>query len=371
MRSSHLLEGFAIGVTADRRADEQISLFQGRGAECMHGATVRTHPIRPEAEIREATIAFIDSPPDMLVATTGIGVRGWLEAADAIQLGEQLRAALTQTRVFVRGPKTHGAAITAGLDVEWNAATATTAEIVRHLATVIEPGHRVAIQIDGSPEQPIIGQIAALGAEVTAVPVYRWTLPDDPAPAEALVRAVAERRLDAVTFTSRPAAENFTQIAHGSGLFDDVERAFSHGLIACCVGSISAEGLHTMAGIDVVQPERFRLGAMVMTLTHTLNSRGFTVPIGGVQVLVQGRRITVGDETAVNLSLRERQLLGALLTRPGAVRSKKQLLTEVWQSTESNPHVVEVTVGRLRRRLGKAGVGIETVMKRGYRVSPD
>ena len=53
MNASGLLEGFAIGVTADRRADEQISLFQGRGAECLHGATVRTHPIRPEAEIRE------------------------------------------------------------------------------------------------------------------------------------------------------------------------------------------------------------------------------------------------------------------------------------------------------------------------------
>lgn len=369
MTSSALLEGFAIGVTADRRADEQISLFEGRGAECLHGATVRTHPIRPEAEIREATLAFIESPPDMLVATTGIGVRGWLEAADAIQAGEQLRSALAQTRIFVRGPKTHGAAITAGLEVEWNATTATTAEIVQHLSTVIKAGDRVAIQIDGSPQQPIIGQICELGADVTAVPVYRWTLPDDPAPAEALVRAVAERRLDAVTFTSRPAAENFTEIARNIGLFDEVERAFNDGVVACCVGSISAEGLHTMTGIQIVQPDRFRLGAMVMTLTHTLNSRGFTVPIGGTQVLVQGRKIVVDDEPSATLSLRERQLLGALVKRPGVVRSKRQLLTEVWGSTESNPHVVEVTVGRLRRRLGTAGIGIETVMKRGYRVS--
>ena len=32
-------------------------------------------------------------------------------------------------------------------------------------------------------------------------------------------------------------------------------------------------------------------------------------------------------------------------------------------------HVVEVTVGRLRRRLGPAGTHIETVMRRGYRLS--
>ena len=371
MNSSGLLEGFAIGVTADRRADEQISLFEGRGADCVHGATVRTHPIRPEAEIREATLAFIDSPPDILVATTGIGVRGWLEAADAIQVGEELRQAIAQTRMFVRGPKTHGAAITAGLDVEWNAATATTAEIVDHLASIVQPADRIAIQIDGSPQQPIIGQISALGAQVTAVPVYRWTLPDDPGPAEALVRAVTERRVDAVTFTSRPAAENFTEIARNTGLLDEVQQAFASDVVACCVGSISAEGLDRLAPIDIVQPERFRLGAMVMTLTKTLNRQGFDVPIGGVNVTVQGRRIVVDDEPPVNLSLRERQLLGALVRRPGVVYSKTQLLDEVWGARESNPHVVEVTIGRLRRRLGPAGPGIETVMKRGYRASPD
>jgi uroporphyrinogen-III synthase len=40
----------------------------------------------------------------------------------------------------------------------------------------------------------------------------------------------------------------------------------------------------------------------------------------------------------------------------------------VWTG-ETDDHVVEVTVGRLRRRLGSAGTHIETVMRRGYRLS--
>jgi len=32
---------------------------------------------------------------------------------------------------------------------------------------------------------------------------------------------------------------------------------------------------------------------------------------------------------------------------------------------------VEVTVARLRQRLGPAGTGVETVVRRGYRLSPD
>jgi len=61
-------------------------------------------------------------------------------------------------------------------------------------------------------------------------------------------------------------------------------------------------------------------------------------------------------------------VLGILARRPGAVVSKKALLEEVWEG-ESDDHVVEVTVARLRHRLGAAGASIETVVRRGYRLA--
>ena len=71
----------------------------------------------------------------------------------------------------------------------------------------------------------------------------------------------------------------------------------------------------------------------------------------------------------MTLTGRESQVLSALTERPGVVISKAKLLSTVWGSAESDPHVVEVTIGRLRRRLGPAAAGIETVMRRGYRAS--
>ena len=61
----------------------------------------------------------------------------------------------------------------------------------------------------------------------------------------------------------------------------------------------------------------------------------------------------------------------ALAVKPGVVVSKPALLRAVWGATESDEHVVEVTVARLRQRLGEAGPGVETVVRRGYRLSPD
>lgn len=368
-RTASPLFGYTVAVTADRRAEEQISLFGGRGAECVHGPTVRTHPIRHEAEILKATKALLQDPPDILVAVTGIGIRGWLEAADALLLGEQLRAVLRRTRIFVRGPKAHGAVVTAGLEIEWNAPNATMSEVVAQLGEISEPGQRVAVQVDGAADQPLLDELRTLGLDVLEIPVYRWSLPDDLGPAETVIRAVAECRVDAVTFTSRPAAENFVDLTAKLDLTDEVRAAMTSHVAVCCVGSIAAAGLHDLDVTEVVIPEQFRLGAMVMTLTRELERSNISIEIGGEDVAVQGRVVTVGVGEPVMLTIRERQLLDALVEQPGLVRSKPQLLDEVWGSHELGPHVVEVTVGRLRRRLGAAGVGIETVMKRGYRVS--
>ncbi len=364
------LTGYTIGVTADRRSDEQISLLSGRGAACVHGPTVRTHPLRPEAEIAAATARLIADPPRFIILTTGIGVRGWLEAADALLTGEELRAVLSTSRLLVRGPKAHGAAITAGLEVEWNAPTATTGEVIEKLAEIAEPGDRIGVQIDGDPHRSLVPTLTERGYDVEAVPVYRWSLPDDVSPARSLIRGVAERRIDLVTFTARPAAEHFTSIAADLGLLKEVREAMAGPVKVVCIGHVCAEGVTDLCDEPII-PERFRLGAMVMTITAVLSADNVTTRIGGHEVVLQGRLAAVAGSEPVMLTGRERQILRVLLDRDGAVISKDQLLGSVWGNTESDAHVVEVTVGRLRRRLGPAGTGIETVMRRGYRVSPD
>jgi uroporphyrinogen-III synthase len=86
-------------------------------------------------------------------------------------------------------------------------------------------------------------------------------------------------------------------------------------------------------------------------------------------VIVDGSTLTVDSGTATRLPDRERVLLEALAERPGAVVSKRALLRRVWGPGETDEHVVEVTMARLRQRLGVAGGGIETVIRRGYRLN--
>ncbi len=92
--------------------------------------------------------------------------------------------------------------------------------------------------------------------------------------------------------------------------------------------------------------------------------------LAGRDVVVQGRVVAVDDADRVELTDRERAVLDVLLRRPGAVVAKSSLGREVWGGA-CDDHTTEVTVARLRRRLGGAGVAVETIVRRGYRVQLD
>src|SRR5437763_6727738 len=103
------LHGYCIGVTADRRWEEQAELLKRRGATVLHGPSIRTLPVGADDELRATTELLIPRPPDFFLANTGIGVRSWMAAADSWALGTDLLRALAGARIYARGAKASGA----------------------------------------------------------------------------------------------------------------------------------------------------------------------------------------------------------------------------------------------------------------------
>lgn len=363
------LSGYVVGVTADRRADEQVAMLERRGAGVLRGQVIRTHPYAVDGPLAAALQGLARRPPDITVLSTGIGVRGIVEAAECLGLAEPLVAALAGSRVYARGPKAHGAAVTAGVPVHWQSETGLSQDILAELAASGSArGQRVAVQLDGAESQPLARALEGLGAEVVAIPVYRWSLPDDTGPALRLVQAVAERRVDAVTFTARPQVECLCEIAEGAGLLGRLREGFARSVIAVCVGPVCAAAAVDAGFGDPVVPARSRLGSMVARLAEALSERSLAFVLGGEAVLLRGRVFEAAG-ARVELSERERDLLAALADRPGRVLSKSQLLAAAWPRERADEHAVEVAVARLRRRLGPRAHLLETVFRRGYRLA--
>lgn len=361
------LVGWTVGITADRRAEEQAELLTRRGARVVAGPAIRTLPLGANEGLRAAIEAVVAAPPDVVVLTTGLGTRGWFEAADAAGLGDRLLAALGDAEVVARGPKAAGAATTIGLDVVWQAPGGTGREVVAHLAAAGVAGRRVAVQLDGGTGTPVGDALRRLGAEVVDVPVYRWQLPDDAEPALRLIAAACDGRLDAVTFTAAPALHNLFRVAAGAGRAEELRAALAGPVATVSIGPVCTESALALGVTPTVEPVRHRLGAMVMALADhaTALDLAAAVNVGGRRVVLRAAAVVV-DGVAVELPQRERAVLAELLGRPGSVVAKEGLLERIWGGAAvADAHAVEAVVGRLRRRLA-GRLGVSAVARRGY-----
>ncbi|BCJ48821.1 hypothetical protein Asp14428_02960 [Actinoplanes sp. NBRC 14428] len=102
------LAGFTVAVTAERRREELAALFERRGARVVVAPAITIVPLGDDQALHAATEACVGLAPDIVVATTGIGFRGWLEAAEGWGMGDTLRAALGRARLIARGPSRAG-----------------------------------------------------------------------------------------------------------------------------------------------------------------------------------------------------------------------------------------------------------------------
>ncbi|MEV0037173.1 uroporphyrinogen-III synthase [Streptomyces sp. NPDC050804] len=361
------LAGFTIGVTAARRADELGALLQRRGGSVVHAPALRIVRLADDTELLAATKELIDNVPDVVVATTAIGFRGWIEAADGWGHGEELLACLRGVELLARGPKVRGAIRAAGLVEAWSPGSESMAEVLDRLLGEGVEGRRVALQLHGVPLPGFVESLRAGGADVVVVPVYRWMPPEDLAPVDRLIDATVARAVDAVTFTSAPAAAALLSRAEQRGRLSALLDALHHDVLAACVGPVTALPLQAR-GIDTVQPERFRLGPLVQVLCAELPARARALPVAGRRVEIRGHAVLVDGELRP-VPPAGMALLNALARRPGWVVSRAELLRAL-PGAGRDEHAVETAMARLRTALGEPKL-IHTVVKRGYRLALD
>ena len=367
------LTGFRVAVTSARRADELSALLDRRGATVTSAAAIAMVPLPDDDELRRHTQALIEVAPDIVIATTGIGFRGWVAAADGWGLTHELLTALGKARVVSRGPKATGALRAAGLPEEWSPESESLRELLHYLVEGGVAGRRIAVQLHGAtddwdPFPEFLDELSAAGAHVVPIRVYRW----HPAPRngdfDQLVAGIAEQKFDAVAFTSAPAVASVLMRATEMGIEDRVLAAFRTDVHAMCVGPVTARPLVRL-GVPTSSPERMRLGALVRHITDELpllQSR--TVRVAGHVLEIRGTCVMV-DGVVKSLSPAGMATIRALSHRPGTVVSRTDLLGAL-PGSGTDTHAVETAVLRLRTALGDKSI-VSTVVKRGYRLAVD
>lgn len=367
------LAGFVVGVTAARKVDEQVALLERRGAATVWAPALSLEPRRvDDAELRAVTEQVLATPVDLFLATTGVGMKAWFEAAERWGLAERLVEHLGTAEILARGPKSVGALRRRGLRELWAPDSERFDDVLAHLRGRDLAGAHIVVQEHGQSLSMVAHALRRLGAVVTSVAVYRVETAEDPTPMFHLIDQVADRRLHAVTFTSAPAVSALMEAASSVGRRDDVVAAFQAEVLASCVGPVTSAAFE-LWGVPTIEPERARLAAMVKQLETELplRHRGIVVEAAGRSLRLLADSVLV-DGAEAPLTPAPLAILQTLAEKPGAVVSRHELLAALPRgavSSGSGDHAVDMAVARLRAAVGTKVV--QTVYKRGYRLAVD
>ena len=360
------LAGRRVAITSTRKRAELRAMLERRGAAVVEAAVLAERAAHDPVELRRATQQVLAEGADVVVAATGTGINTWFDTAARWGLDDELLRALRRAEVLARGPKTVGALRRRGLPEHWQSPTERLEDVWSLLRSRDLAGTRVVLQEHGQSLAVEAEALRRAGAQVIVLSTYRCEAAEDLTPAFGLVELVVTRQLDAVTFTSAPAATTLHQVAAAMGLRDELVAALRRDVMAMCVGPVTAQAW-VAHGVPAPYPSRSRLGAMVNALEEELEAReGTGVEVDGRLLVVLPGRVTLDGEP-VRLSGAPLAVLLALVERPGRVLTRRQLMARLPSGTARSEHAVEVAVARLRAVVGTTAV--QTVVKRGYRLN--
>ena len=244
------------------------SIVSSYGGQPIAAPSMREVPLESNPE----AIAFADALErgefDLVILLTGVGTRALVAVVEGVRGSrEAFVQALRQTRVMARGPKPVG--VLRELEVPvW--VTAPEPNTWREVLSALDgraqefplAGRRIAVQEYGASNPDLLASLEARGARVTRVPVYQWALPDDLAPLEAGVRAIASGQIDVALFTSATQVVHLLKVADSIGVGDGVRA----GLKSCVVASIGPTTSEEMReqGIEPdLEPAHPKMGFLV------------------------------------------------------------------------------------------------------------
>lgn len=361
------LAGCSIVVAADRRSADLATALERRGASVYRAPALSIVANADDTELLARTARLITTPPDIVVVTTGVGFRGWMDAAHEHGLDGDLDRALCDAHFVARGPKAHGAIQQAGFTADWVAQSETSAEVGEYLLASGVAGKRIVVQHHGAGSDGLDEMLSAAGADVLSVTVYRWGPPPDPEIVRRSTLQAGSGEVDAVLFTSAPGAASWLSVAADAGALDAIRhRAGAGRLLLAAVGPITAAPL-LGEDLQTVIADRGRLGSLARcVIAHFGGGRAPAVATdrGRLEVRSGGALL---DGRFLPLSRTSVGLLGALSIAEGRVLSRADI-ARVLPGAERNGHAVEVAVARLRESLAGADL-VQTVVKRGYRLA--
>jgi len=248
-----------------RRSKEIASLIENCGGRPIVAPAVKEVPAQSSEDVARFAAALLKGEISLVIFLTGVGTRALARAIEPFCPREQFVASLSKVPVLARGPKPVTALKELGVPITWNVPEPNTwREILQVLETNQVPlqGQQIALQEHGIPSRDLVEALKQRGAEILAVHVYDWALPEDTSPLKNAVTALLESHIDVVLFTAAVQAHHLFQIAEEMGSRDGLIAALRRTRVAS-IGPVTSEALSEYGISANLEPTHPKMGFLV------------------------------------------------------------------------------------------------------------
>ncbi|MDP8981496.1 MAG: uroporphyrinogen-III synthase [Acidobacteriota bacterium] len=251
--------GLRVIAFESRRSVEFGELIRRQGGDPFVAPSMRETPIEDNPEAFDFAERLFRGDFDMVILLTGVGTRALNKVLATRYLEGRFAEALRRVTVVARGPKPVAALREMAVPVTiavpepntWRELLAATAD---------RPERRIAVQEYGKSNPELLAGLRQRGAEVTAVRVYQWALPEDTAPLREAARRLAQGLADVAIFTTSIQVTHLFQMAAEEEL--DVRSAFEKIAVAS-IGPTTTESLQEFGITADLEPSHPKMGFLV------------------------------------------------------------------------------------------------------------
>jgi uroporphyrinogen decarboxylase len=231
--------GLRVVSFESRQAAEMAELIKAAGGKPVIAPSMREIPLEDNSEALTFAKLVLAGWIDLIILMTGVGTRLLIKTASTKHSIRKLVDALKSVDIVALGPKPTAALREMGLAPtilvpkphSWT-------DLLRILDEKYPVNKkRVAVQEYGQSNPEMIKALEERGAQVLAVPLYRWALPEDLEPLREAMQDIIgrdNRRADFALFTSATQMWHLFQVAKMDGIETKLRQAFKQ----VCIGSV-------------------------------------------------------------------------------------------------------------------------------------
>ncbi|TWU55747.1 uroporphyrinogen decarboxylase [Rubripirellula reticaptiva] len=257
--------GLRIAALESRRAADLARMIRRSGGKDHVSPSMREVPIEPNRGAIDFAYRLMTGDINIVILTTGVGFRYLIKSIERHVDQKRFLESLSDVTTICRGPKPAAAMKEFGITTTHRVPEPNT---WRELLQTIDQHVPIANQVVGLQEYGItnpslVAGLEARGATVEPLRVYGWEFPEDVAPLEANVRALAAGQREVLLLTSAHQVVNMLRMAEQLDLVD----ALRSGLHRTVISSIGPTTTQMLEECDIhvdFEPSHPKMGHLVI-----------------------------------------------------------------------------------------------------------